>query len=139
MALGLGLVRQQQHTIGGAAQHAGDPLVQRGAAFPHVDDEQDRRGGLDGGGDLRLDVLLQALLVDDPHAARVDELHGAVGDRAEHAHTIARDPGRRLDDGHARARQRVSSVDFPTFGRPTIATIGGRGVGAWSSAVTRKA
>ena len=90
----------QQHRLLGAAQPLGDRDVERDQTAPCIDDEQDQRGPVDRVGDLPFDVL-------DAHAAGVGQLDVAVIDLDGRGQAIARDTGRRIDNGDAPASQPV--------------------------------
>ena len=59
-------------------------------------------------------------------ASGVDEVERPAAPVALDVLAVAGDPGPLLDDGARRPTMRLSSVDLPTLGRPTMATTGAR-------------
>ena len=119
------LVHQQKDRLVAALEHAGDRLVLLGDAGAAVDHKQDDGGFLGGGERLVADgrgkdiVALERLdtaRVDDGELAAVP-----IGRVIRASRVTPRDSWTMASEVWAR---RLTSVDLPTFGRPTTATIG---------------
>ena len=117
------LVRGQHDRLAGAAQQPDHGLVGVGGADGRVDDEQHGVGQLDGDLGLLGDPGRQPADVALP-AAGVDDDEPAPGPVASYATRSRVTPGTSSTTASRRPRMRLTSVDLPTFGRPTTASTG---------------
>ena len=88
-------------------QDRGELLVAGGDPGPCVEDEQDEVGLGDRAASLVGDLLRQRRRVGDVDAAGVDEQEAVPSPLADDLLAVARDAGRLVDDGLARAGQPV--------------------------------
>ncbi len=81
-----------------------------------VDEEDDDVGGVDGEGNLVLDMIGEFVDVFDAHSAGVDEFDEAFADFEGVDHTVAGDAGGGVDNGDAFADQPVEETGFADIG-----------------------
>ena len=101
------LVREQEDRLVRAAQDLRDLLVARRDPDLRVDDEEHEVGLLDRRARLVGDRARDRRRVGDVDAAGVDQPELRPGPLADELLAVARDAGRLVDDGGARARQAV--------------------------------
>ena len=107
----------------GPAQQGGHLGVVVGDPDRAVQHEQDDVGFADGPLRLPGHLAVQGVPTGQP-ASGVDDREIPAGPFGVEHLPVAGDPGSFLDDGLVRPTIRFTSVDFPTFGRPTTATRG---------------
>ena len=108
----VGLVGDQDRRAIDRAQATNDLVIEGEQAGAGIDDEQDDRGRLDGGLDLRIDVRRQIVDVDDADSARVDDVEVAISLIEQEAHPIAGHAGMIVDDGQPLVGQPVEDAAF---------------------------
>ena len=119
------LVHQQKDWLVAALEHAGDRLVLLGDAGAAVDHKQDDGGFLGGGEGLVANGRGEDVIaLERFDAARVDDGELAAVPIGRVVRAVARDAAGLVDDGVRGLGGRLTSVDLPTLGRPTTATIG---------------
>ena len=118
------LVHREQHRASRAAQLLGHRLIHRMNPFPSVNHKQDEVRFGEGELDLAADRLVHDVAGIGDQSSGIDHPEVPAGPFGFPEVPVPRGTGVLGDDRVRPPRIRLKSVDFPTLGRPTIATVG---------------